>query len=159
MPRIIRTVTEISPRVGTSYPAPFDAPCLTRRKHALGDAAGLNNFGVNYTILPPGAMSAQRHWHRLADEFIMVMHGELVLITDEGETLLTGGMCAGFPAGEQNGHHLLNRSTAEAAYLEIGDRLPGDSGEYPDLDMKFDFTSALSIFMHKDGSPYPVKSR
>lgn len=158
MPTIIRDPLDIPPRIGTGYPAPYDAPCLARRRHRLGDAAGLKNFGVNYTVLPPGTMSAQRHWHRVQDEFVMVLSGELVLVTDEGETVLTPGMCAAFPAGEENGHHLINRSDSDAAYLEIGDRLPGDSGEYPDVDMKFEFLDGVTVFTRKDGSAFPPKT-
>ena len=159
MAKVIKGFSELTPRTGSSYPAPFHLDCLHRQKHALGDSVGLKNFGVNYTILPPGSMSAQRHWHSVADEFVMVMRGELVLVTDEGETLLTEGMCAGFAAGEANGHHLLNRSQHDAAYLEVGDRLPGDSGQYPDIDMQFAFTDAGPSFLHKDGTPYPPKQR
>ena len=158
MPTIIRDPLDVQPHVGTGYPAPYDTPCLARRRHRLGDSAGLKNFGVNYTVLPPGTMSSQRHWHSVQDEFVMVLSGELVLITNEGETLLRRGMSAGFPAGEQNGHHLVNRSESDAVYLEVGDRQPGDDGQYPDVDMKFEFVNGKSVFLRKDGSSFPPKA-
>src|SRR5260221_10485702 len=95
MPRI--DVASLEERKGSGYPSPFDEPCAGRVRKALGDAAGLNDFGVNRLTLPPGAWSSQRHWHSQEDEFVFVVSGEVVLVTDAGETLLRAGDCAGFP--------------------------------------------------------------
>ncbi|MEN8445885.1 MAG: cupin domain-containing protein, partial [Cyanobacteria bacterium J06555_13] len=115
---------------GTTYPAEFRAAVAGRSRQRVGNAAGLKNFGVNLTTLAPGSQSALRHWHAAQDEFIYVVSGELVLITDDGEQLLYPGDMAGFVAGEANGHHLVNRSDAPAVYLEVGDRTTPDRAEY-----------------------------
>jgi uncharacterized cupin superfamily protein len=142
---------------GTGYPDPFAEPCLSRERWRLGDAAGLTDFGVNLLRLPAGAWSSQRHWHAVEDEFVMVINGEVVLIEDEGETVLKPGDFAGFKAGVKNGHHLVNRTDKDAVVLEVGSRRPDtDSGEYPDIDMKF---GRASGFTHKDGTPYPSQGR
>jgi uncharacterized cupin superfamily protein len=141
-------------RVGSGYPAPFAEPCRARVKRALGDAAGLKNFGVNLTELPPGAWSSQRHWHEKQDEFIYVVEGELTLVTDAGETVLKAGMCAGFPAGRPDGHHLINRSDRTAVYLEVGDRTPGENADYPDIDMLGRTIDGKYRFFRRDGTPY-----
>lgn len=155
MSHVVKDPKTLKPRIGSGYPAPHDAICAKREKFALGDAVGLNNFGVNYTVLPPGQASAQRHWHKVQDEFVWVMEGELTLITDAGEEVLSAGMSAGFPAGEEDGHYLVNKTDKPAAYLEIGDRLPGDAGDYPDIDMRFyRDEDDKPHFVHKDGSPY-----
>src|SRR5271170_4822099 len=107
-------IRSIRPVLGTYYPPPFDAPCRLRERQKLGDAAGLTQFGVNLLRLPPGAWSSQRHWHSREEEFIYVLSGELMLITEGQEELLVAGDAAGFPAGEPNGHCLQNRSAAEA---------------------------------------------
>ena len=123
-------------RKGSRYPAPFDGPCRDRVRQAIGDAAGLDHFGVNLLRLPPGAWSSQRHWHSSEDEFTWVLEGEVVLMTDEGEEVLRAGDCAGFKAGDPNGHHLQNRSNAVATLLEIGSRRPSeDVCSYSDIDM------------------------
>jgi uncharacterized cupin superfamily protein len=107
-------------------------------RQAIGDAAGLNDFGINLLRLPPGAWSSQRHWHSTEDEFIWVMQGEVVLITDDGEEVLRAGDCAGFKAGDANGHHFQNRSSAAATLLEIGSRRPSDDVcSYSDIDMRW----------------------
>lgn len=141
---------------GSSYPAPFDEPCKGRRAQRLGEAAGLTQFGVNLVTLPPGAWSSQRHWHALEDEFVQVLSGELVLIEDEGETVLKAGDSAGFRAGQRNGHHLVNRSGAEASFLVVGSRDLDDHGEYPDVDMRFQrrYVGQTSAYSRKDGTPY-----
>lgn len=140
---------------GTGYPAPFKEAVAGRSRQRLGNAAGLTNFGVNLTRLTPGAQSALRHWHSHQDEFIYVISGELVLVTDTGETMLTPGMMAGFPAGVEDGHHLINRSDAIATYLEIGDRTPGDRAEYPDDDLlALPKNEGGYYFAHGNGQPY-----
>lgn len=140
---------------GTGYPAPFKAMVQGRSRQRVGNAAGLTNFGVNLTTLMPGAQSALRHWHSHQDEFIYVVSGELMLVTDAGETLLTPGMMAGFAAGVSDGHHLINRSDAIATYLEIGDRTPGDRADYPDDDLlALPKNESGHYFVHRNGAPY-----
>jgi uncharacterized cupin superfamily protein len=143
---------ELTPKgKGTGYPAPFNNPCKTRSWLKLGDAAGLTQFGVNLLTLEPSGWSSQRHWHSHEDEFVYVLSGELVLVTDEGETVLRSGDCAGFRGGDRNGHCLQNRSAAPAQMLVVGSRIEADHGEYPDIDMKF---TAEGTYLHKDGSAY-----
>ncbi|WP_426994136.1 cupin domain-containing protein [Methylomonas sp. CM2] len=147
---------DVPPRVRRSlYPEPFASLMAGREKRALGDAFGLVNFGVNLTRLAPGARSALRHAHAEQDEFVYVLSGEASLVTDQGETRLCAGMCAGFPAGDGDAHHLLNRTDADVVYLEIGDRAPGDTVIYPDDDLQARLDAAGQWqFLHKDGRPY-----
>ena len=146
---------DASPRVKPSnYPEPFRSLMAGRVKRPLGDLFGLTNFGVNITTVGPGAVSALRHAHSKQDEFVYVLSGTLILHTDEGETALSSGMCAGFKAGSENAHRLQNRSETEAAYLEIGDRTPGDSVVYPDEDLDAHSQNGSWMFTHQDGSPY-----
>jgi uncharacterized cupin superfamily protein len=144
---------------GARYPAPYGEPCAARFRSCLGDAAGLTQFGVHLTRLPPGAWSSQRHWHTAEDEFVFVLEGELVLVTDAGEETLRAGDCAGFKAGSGDGHHLQNRSDREAAYLEIGARQPAqDEVFYSGLDLMV--PKGRAGYTHLDGTPYPgVKPR
>ncbi|MBK7506601.1 MAG: cupin domain-containing protein [Bacteroidetes bacterium] len=142
---------------GSKYPAPFDAPCRARTFRRLGEAGGLTRLGVSECTLPPGAWSSQRHWHAEEDEFLWMLEGELVLVTDEGEQVVRAGDCAAFPAGSRNGHCLQNRSSAPARFLAVSNRDDRDRGEYPDLDLAFTagrYTGG-SRYVHKDGTPYP----
>lgn len=139
---------------GSSYPDTFKPAVAGRAKRRLGDALGLKHFGVNVTTIGPGAHSALRHWHTREDEFIYMLSGELVLVTEAGEQVLTAGMCAGFPAGKQDAHHLINRTGHDAVYLEVGDRDPADDVTYPDVNLCAVATPQGRRFTRKDGTPY-----
>lgn len=145
---------DVAERRGTIYPAPFNKGYELRAKRSLTGPLGLNQFGVNLTTLDPGGRSAERHWHRAEDECIYVLDGELTLVTDDGETVLGPGMVAGFPAGDANGHHLINRSDRPATYLEIGTRAEIEDAQYPDIDLRAERRGAGFRFLHKDGTPY-----
>jgi uncharacterized cupin superfamily protein len=144
----------LTPVVGTLYPPPFDQPCRTRARTKLGDAAGLTQFGVNLLHLPRGAWSSQRHWHTGGDEFVYVISGEVVLVTDSGDEILHAGDAAGFPANDKNGHCLQNRSGTDAYALEIGTRIAGDTAYYSDIDMVAPADGEPALYTHRDGMPY-----
>jgi uncharacterized cupin superfamily protein len=135
----------------TGYPQPYASRVMPREKRRLGDALGLTRIGINRTTLPPGKESSMRHWHTHEDEFVFVLEGEVVLRTNAGEQILKPGMCAGFPAGAEDGHQLINRSGQPAVYLEISNRHAEDSAYYPDSDVDLKVTPRGMT--RKDGSP------
>ena len=145
-------IARVERRTGSQYPSPFDQPCASRIRERLGDAGGLSQFGVNRLTLPPGAWSSQRHWHAHEDEFLYVLSGEVTLVDNAGAKTLVAGDCAAFPAGERNGHHLQNRSGADAIVIEVGTRRPGvDATDYPDIDMRYDPKDG---YVRRDGTRY-----
>jgi uncharacterized cupin superfamily protein len=141
---------------GTRYPAEHAAPCRQRQWLRLGDAAALTQFGVNELTLQPGAWSSQRHWHSHEDEFVYVLRGSVVLVTDAGEETLGPGCAVGFPAGVEDGHCLQNRSAEPAVLLVVGSRHDADAVTYPDIDLHLGAGRYRDEvrFAHKDGSPY-----
>ncbi len=157
-------------RVGTGYPPPLNAPCVGRHRTKLGDAVGLTQFGVNLLRLPPGQWSSQRHWHTAEDEFTWVVavtqdsplpvgtriNNIAGRASNDGETLLKAGDCAGFKAGVANGHHFQNRSDRDVLLLEVGSRRPGEDGcDYPDIDLVL--REGESGYRHRDGTPYETE--
>lgn len=155
-PQVAILASDASRRTKPSnYPEPFASRMRLREKQPLGDLFGLANFGVNQTRLAPGGVSALRHAHTRQDEFIYVLSGSPILHTDEGRTLLSPGMCAGFKAGTGNAHCLINQSSEDVVYLEIGDRTAGDVCSYPDDDLIARLIDGHWMFFHKDGAPYP----
>jgi uncharacterized cupin superfamily protein len=138
----------------SNYPEPFACRMSGREKRTLGDLFDLTNFGINLTRLAPGAVSALRHAHTKQDEFIYILQGAPTLHTDEGMTKLIPGMCSGFKAGTGNAHRLVNETTEEVLYLEIGDRTTEDEATYPDDDIQACQVQGKWLFTHKDGSPY-----
>jgi len=152
MPKI--DITKATVRTSSNYPAEFLQVVAGREKAALGNAAGLTQFGVNLTRLKPGAASALRHWHEEEDEFVYMLDGEVVLIENEGETLLKAGDAAGFKAGIANGHHLINKSSRDALFLEVGTRAGRERAHYPDVDLKFFRDENGVQITRKSGEPY-----
>ncbi|HVR65455.1 MAG TPA: cupin domain-containing protein [Verrucomicrobiae bacterium] len=144
----------VKPLVGSDYPPPHDKGPAKRERRRIGDAVGLKNFGVNLMRLPPGCASSQRHWHTKQDEFVFVVEGEVVLVSDGGEQTLRAGMAAGFPAGTGDGHHLINRTSKDAVLLEVGDRTAADEVDYSDIDMMVRWVNGEERYLHKDGKPY-----
>ena len=152
MPKI--DVAKLAIDTRTHYPAPFDRVVMGRERKRLGSAVGLDQFGVNLTTLKPGAASALRHWHQKEDELVYMLEGEVVLIEDQGETLLKPGDAAGFKADSGTGHHLVNRTKHDAVYLEIGTRSKHERVEYPDVDLVLVRDDKGARYTHKNGNPY-----
>lgn len=156
----VSAVAAAAPARGKPTSPPFPPAMVARvapgrEKRALGDLFGLTNFGVNLTRLAPGGESALRHAHGKQDEFVYMLEGEAVLVTDAGETVLRPGMCAGFKAGTGDAHHLVNRSKKDAVFLEVGDRSAGDSVSYPDDDVVAVYgADGKWKYSRKDGTPY-----
>ena len=144
---------DVPARTSTIYPPEYAGPLKGREKRVLGDLFGLDQFGVNLTVLQPGASSSERHWHQIEDEFIYVVEGEITLVDNAGEHKLTPGMCAGFKANVPNGHKLVNQTHRPARYLEIGTRSPKEAVYYSDINMKGIKTTGKYAFTKKDGSP------
>lgn len=152
MPKI--DIDAVPLRTGTGYPELFAAIAEGRSRRRLGDAVGLNQFGVNLTTLAPGAGTAHRHWHHNEDEFVYVLSGVATLIDDGGETILRAGDAAGFKAGVPNAHQILNKSSGSVVLLEIGTRAATDRGVFPDIDLAFVKDSSGARFTHASGEPF-----
>ncbi len=146
--------TDAPKREGSRYPKPYDEICQNRTKYLLSDVFGLTQYGVNFVVIEPGAWSSQRHSHEKEDEFIYVLEGTLTLCDDNGEHVLTPGMCAGFKAGTGNGHCLKNVTGKVAIYLEVGSRIPNEKIVYNDIDMKTENSSGKHVYSRKDGTLY-----
>lgn len=154
MPKI--DIASVPVETATRYPKPFDQVVEGRVRQRIGNAVGLDQFGVNLCRLPPGVASSQRHWHNNEDEFVYILDGEVVLIEDGGETILKAGEAAGWKAGDPNGHCLVNRSGREAVILEVGSRAPAENAIYADIDMQVVRDGKVSRYLRKNGEPYPT---
>ena len=151
MPKI--SLDAIPQTNATGYPPPFDAEVQGRWYRRLAPATGLIDFGASHVVLKPGAWSSQRHWHDAEDELVIMLSGEAVLVEDGGETVMRAGDVAAWPAGAQNGHHLINRTGEDCVFIAIGAGNKDGGGSYPDIDMTF----AANGYFHKDGTPYPAE--
>ncbi len=151
MPKI--DIANLPARTGSGYPGKLADGFEKRSQVALGDPMGLTQFGVNLVRLSPGGMSSLRHWHVQQDEFLVVTEGTLTLVEEGGETTLVPGDCAAFPAGVENGHHVVNTSDAPGAFVVVGTRTETEVGYYSDVDMMVRFDKGSFDFTRRDGSP------
>ena len=152
MPKI--DLAKVPVKTGSIYPEPYATQMQGRSSLRLGQAGGLTQFGANLVILEPGARSSLRHWHRHEDEFVMVTQGECILIEDAGETLMRAGDCAAFPAGNPDGHCLVNRSKTEARFLVVGTKAASEVATYSDVDLRVEMEEGQARFTYKDGTPW-----
>ncbi len=152
MPKI--DIASITPNKGSSYPEPFREDASHKSWLELGLAAGLTQFGASLMTIEPGSISSQRHWHEGEDEFLMMLSGELVLVEEDGESIMRFGDVAGFKAGVANGHHMVNRSNEEAKFLVVGTSATKDTCHYPDIDLRFETDKNGERFVNKAGVPY-----
>jgi len=150
MPKI--ELANVPERLGSGYPSPYDLPCANRVRRRLGEAGGLTDFGINLMVLPPGGWSSQRHWHSHEDEFVYLVEGELLLKENDSDTVLVKGDFAAFPKGHNNGHHLINQSSNNAIYLEIGSRQPDDVTTCSDIDLMS--SNRDGRFVRKNNKPH-----
>ena len=142
-------------KTGSIYPAPWDGWMAGRRTRLVGRAGGLTQFGVNITVLPPGARSSLRHWHLNEDEFVMVLDGTLTLVTDGAEHAMGPGDCAAFPAGLAEGHTMVNRADVEGRFLVVGSRAAHEVCTYTDVDLRVELRDGTARFTRRDGTPLP----
>jgi uncharacterized cupin superfamily protein len=153
MPKI--DIAKVPVESRSTYPEPFNRVVEGRSRKRLGNAAGLDQFGVNLTTLKAGATSSLRHWHENEDELVYILEGEVVLIEDDCESVLKQGDAAAFKANVRNGHHLVNKSGRDAVFLEIGTRAAHERAAYSDVDLLVVRDDKGARFTHRDGKPYP----
>lgn len=151
MPKL--DLDKVPRKTGSIYPAPYDREMQGRVSLRLGEGGGLSQFGANLVILAPGAKSSLRHWHQHEDEFVMITEGRLTLVDDTGDTPMQPGDCAAFPAGDQNGHHFINQTDAEARFLVIGTKAKAETAYYSDVDMKVELDETGFAFTRRNGDP------
>jgi len=152
MPKI--DLDSLPVRTGSIYPPPHDREVAGRSSVRVGDAGGLTQFGANIVTLQPGARASMRHWHENEDEFLMMLTGALDLVDDHGTTPMKPGDCAAFPAGEPNGHHMVNNSGAVATFLVVGSKAPREVAHYPDHGLRVEVDDTGAAFKHEDGRPF-----
>jgi uncharacterized cupin superfamily protein len=152
MPKI--DINKIPIDTATGYPPPFNKVVEGRSRKRLARAAGLTHFGVNICTLKPGAASSQRHWHEKEDELVYVLQGEVVLREDSGEIVLKPGDAAAWKAGVENGHCLINKSSRDAVFIEVGTRVAAERAFYSDIDMMVTRDDKGARYTKKNGEPY-----
>ena len=145
---------------GPAYPPPFREAVKGPLLQALGDAAGLTQFGVNLVRLKPGRRRPRSGTGtRARTSSSSCSKASSCSIEDEGETILRAGDAAGFKAGVPNGHHLLNRTERDGVFLVVGSRAPAERAHYPDLDLLYEATERPGPLHQQGRRAFRLKRR
>lgn len=145
---------DVEAETESPFPEPFKTILGTSEWRSLSDQFALSQFGVNLEVINPRGRSALRHWHSKSDEFVFILVGDLILVTDAGRAKMLPGMFVGFRAGDPNGHHLINESEKRAKFLVVGTRVKDDKVYYSDDDFQWVHKGGKFTATRKDGSQY-----
>jgi uncharacterized cupin superfamily protein len=107
----------------------FRLKTLTPR---LGELCNSKHFMFDIRQLDPGKYSFPYHFHRNAEELILILSGSLTLRTGEGLKIINKGELVFFEVGETSAHQLFNHDSIACTYLDIRTTPGIDVTEYPD---------------------------
>jgi uncharacterized cupin superfamily protein len=82
--------------------------------------------------LEPGKYSFPYHFHRNAEEIILVLSGSMTVRMNKGFEIIQKGQIAFFEIGETGAHQFYNHESASCTYLDIKTNVGIDVCEYPD---------------------------
>jgi len=83
-------------------------------------------------LLPCGQYSFPYHFHRNAEELIMILSGTLTMRSPDGFKILKQGDIVFFELGETSAHQFYNHDSNPCTYLDIKTVVGIDVCEYPD---------------------------
>lgn len=82
----------------------------------LGQTVGAKLTGLSIYELPPGEASWTYHYELNREEWVIVVDGEVVVRTPQGDRTLRAGDVVAFPLGEGGAHQVRNDSDAVARF-------------------------------------------
>lgn len=99
----------------------------------VGRSAGGQALAVKAYEIPPGQSLCPYHYE-YEEEWLLVLDGEIVLRTPEGEQTLLRGDIVAFPPGPTGAHKTTNRSEQPARLLMFSSAREPAVAVYPDSD-------------------------
>ena len=100
----------------------------------LSKVAESEHLIFDIRLLNPDQFSFPYHFHRHAEELMMIISGSVTLRSPKGLQVLTQGDIIFFEMGESGVHQLYNHTEKPCRYLDIKTHLDNDVCEYPDSD-------------------------
>lgn len=98
----------------------------------LGVVTDSKHFVFDIRKLDPGKFSFPYHFHRNAEELIMVTSGAMTLRSVDGFQILNAGELVFFEIGEKSAHQFYNHTHSPCVYLDVRTTFGMDITEYPD---------------------------
>jgi uncharacterized cupin superfamily protein len=100
----------------------------SERERRVGEAVGAEQMGATVYVLAAGESSSAYHFHHGVEEWLVVLDGEPVVRTADGERSLRKGDVLCFPAGAAGVHEIKGPGTV----MLVDERRALDVVEYPD---------------------------
>jgi uncharacterized cupin superfamily protein len=97
-----------------------------------GRGLGAARTGFGIYELEPGQASWPYHFELGSEEWLLVVAGEIVLRTPEGERTMRAGDVVCFPEGPDGAHAVRNASDATARFAIASADEPAGAAVYPD---------------------------
>lgn len=111
----------------------------------ISHIAGAKNLFFDLRMLQPGKFSFPYHFHRHAEEIMLIISGTMTLRTEEGLNILKTGDRVFFEMGKNGAHQFHNHSDTPCTYLDIRTIFGVDICEYPDSG-KVNILPAFEVF-------------
>jgi uncharacterized cupin superfamily protein len=120
----------------------------------LFTVAKSKNLMFDLRLLNPGQYSFPYHFHRNAEELMMVISGSMTLRSPDGFEIINKGDIVFIETGDKGAHQFFNHTGEPCTYLDIRTFLGLDVVEYPDSGkinilpnvQVFETNSAVSYF-------------
>jgi uncharacterized cupin superfamily protein len=119
----------------------------------LASAANSKNLIFDLRMLNPGQFSFPYHFHRNAEELMMVISGTMTMRSPEGLEIVTKGDIVFIEMGETGAHQFFNHSEEPCTYLDVRTLFGIDVVEYPDSG-KINIIPAYEVFEKKSRTDY-----
>jgi uncharacterized cupin superfamily protein len=119
----------------------------------LASVVNSRNLIFDLRLLNPGQFSFPYHFHRNAEELMMVISGSMTMRSPDGFEIIGKGDIVFIETGETGAHQFFNHSTEPCTYLDIRTLIGIDIVEYPDSD-KINVMPAYEIYEKKSKVNY-----
>jgi uncharacterized cupin superfamily protein len=117
---------------GTDWDASEDHPGFGWNRIRLARRLGAEGLGASVYVLGPGQKSFPYHFHHANEEMLIVLEGDVIVRTPQGENEAGRGDAVSFVKGPSGAHQVINRSQTEARILMISTMVEPEIAEYPD---------------------------
>jgi len=110
----------------------FLNPNAQRINKSLGDLTGLTGIGFHITEIEPEFESTEYHIHYFEDECVYILEGEATVTIGNDKFKVGPGDFIGYRAGGK-AHTMVNDGKSILKCIVVGQRLPHDVADYPNL--------------------------
>ena len=128
----------------------FDLLTLSPRLWRISKS---KHFKFDLRRLDAGKYSFPYHFHRNAEELIMILSGSMTMRTPDGLKVVNKGQIIFFEMGETGAHQFYNHEALPCEYLDIQTTVGLDVSEYPDSG-KINILPFGEIFQKDSQVPY-----